>query len=227
MLLGALLTAAPLAANWARRPRPPAIGKRAEAAAGAMLPAVAAALMAVVVTAVIAALLLRWFLAAPRAESLAIGAALAAGSAYAAMPMRWVGHAARTASASIFLAASLLFAFALVVAAAPAETTRLLVLPAAALFLLHFAVITRYGWFRDELYYVASTRHLAFGYVDHPPFSIAFLALWTRLLGESLAVVRIPAHLSGAALALLTGLSARLTRMSAGYALRSPQCQPQ
>jgi hypothetical protein len=27
----------------------------------------------------------------------------------------------------------------------------------------------RYWWHRDELYYLASARHLALGYVDHPP----------------------------------------------------------
>ena len=35
----------------------------------------------------------------------------------------------------------------------------------------HLAVLTRYGWHRDELYYVVSGHHLAFGYPDQPPLS--------------------------------------------------------
>lgn len=35
----------------------------------------------------------------------------------------------------------------------------------------------RYGYFRDEFYYFACAEHLAWGYVDHPPLSIALLAL--------------------------------------------------
>ncbi len=35
----------------------------------------------------------------------------------------------------------------------------------------HLAVLTRYGWHRDELYYVVSGHHLAFGYPDQPPLT--------------------------------------------------------
>ena len=38
-----------------------------------------------------------------------------------------------------------------------------------------------YGYFRDELYYLASTAHLDLGYVDHPPLSIFVLAIWTSI----------------------------------------------
>ncbi|MBA2302803.1 MAG: glycosyltransferase, partial [Acidobacteria bacterium] len=33
------------------------------------------------------------------------------------------------------------------------------------------------GYFRDEFYYLACARRLAWGYVDHPPFSVALIAL--------------------------------------------------
>jgi len=37
---------------------------------------------------------------------------------------------------------------------------------ALAYFALHLATATRYGYFRDALYYLACSEHLAFGYVD-------------------------------------------------------------
>ncbi|MEO6710500.1 MAG: glycosyl transferase, family 39, partial [Planctomycetota bacterium] len=42
---------------------------------------------------------------------------------------------------------------------------------AALQLLLHFAVNATggYGFFRDEFYYLACSRHLAAGYVDLPP----------------------------------------------------------
>ena len=41
----------------------------------------------------------------------------------------------------------------------------------------------RYGYFSDEFYYLACSDHLAWGYVDHPPLSVAFLALIRAMLG--------------------------------------------
>ena len=61
---------------------------------------------------------------------------------------------------------------------------------ALAKLLLHLTAITRYGYFRDELYYLASTDHLDWGYVEHPPFSIAVLALVRHVLGDSLIALR-------------------------------------
>jgi hypothetical protein len=74
---------------------------------------------------------------------------------------------------------------------------------------LHLTAITQYGWFRDELYYVACARHLAWGYVDQPPLSIAVLALVTRVFGESLIAIRVVPMLAGAATVWLTGALAR------------------
>jgi 4-amino-4-deoxy-L-arabinose transferase-like glycosyltransferase len=82
-----------------------------------------------------------------------------------------------------------------------------------ATLLLHLAVAGRYHFFRDELYYIACSKHLAFGYVDQPPL-IAFLVWLTRhLLGSSLFALRVPAALAGAALVWLTG---RITRELGG-----------
>ena len=64
------------------------------------------------------------------------------------------------------------------------------------------AVIGPYGWFIDELYYRACAQRLAWGYVDHPPLSIAVLALARAPFGDSLLAMRaVPAlALAGTAL---------------------------
>jgi 4-amino-4-deoxy-L-arabinose transferase-like glycosyltransferase len=71
-----------------------------------------------------------------------------------------------------------------------------------------------YGYFIDELYYIACSKHLDFGYVDHPPLSILLLRLVRELLGDSLPALRLVPALSGAALVIVTGLIAR--RLGAG-----------
>ncbi|MGB5999045.1 MAG: glycosyl transferase, family 39, partial [Thermoanaerobaculia bacterium] len=58
----------------------------------------------------------------------------------------------------------------------------LLVFPAAKL-LIHLLTAQGYGYFRDELYYLACADHLAFGYVDQPPLSIFLLWLVRSLFG--------------------------------------------
>src|SRR5262245_15149731 len=73
---------------------------------------------------------------------------------------------------------------------------------------LHLSVITRYGYFRDELYYLASTDHLSLGYVDHPPLSIWLLAVVRGVFGFSLVAMRVAAALANAFTVLLTGLVA-------------------
>jgi len=74
---------------------------------------------------------------------------------------------------------------------------------------LHALAITHYGYFRDELYYLACARHLAWGYVDQPPFSIALLALNRAVLGDSLVALRWLPALSGAATVVMTGMLVR------------------
>ena len=73
---------------------------------------------------------------------------------------------------------------------------------------LHLLTINAYGWFRDELYYIACGEHLAFGYVDHPPL-VALIARVTQLLGGSLTVTRLPSVLAGMAVIWLCGAIAR------------------
>ncbi len=74
---------------------------------------------------------------------------------------------------------------------------------------LHLLTSHGYGYFRDELYYLACAERLDWGYVDHPPFSVALLALNRALLGDSLPALRFLPALAGAAIVFVTGLLAR------------------
>src|SRR6516164_5257479 len=76
-------------------------------------------------------------------------------------------------------------------------------------FLVHLLTNGRYGYFRDELYYITCARHLAFGYVDQPPLSILLLRLSQMLLGDSLFAIRLLPALAGAATVAHTGITAR------------------
>ena len=76
---------------------------------------------------------------------------------------------------------------------------------------LHLATVGLfgYGYFVDELYFLACARHLAWGFVDMPPLFPAIVALVHAGLGDSLLAVRLLPALAGAALVLMTGLMAR------------------
>jgi 4-amino-4-deoxy-L-arabinose transferase-like glycosyltransferase len=66
-----------------------------------------------------------------------------------------------------------------------------------------------YGYLTDELYYLDSADRLAWGYVAHPPFSIALLTLVRALLGDSLVAIRLVPALVGRAVVVLSGVMAR------------------
>ena len=55
-----------------------------------------------------------------------------------------------------------------------------------------------YGIFRDELYYLACTHHLASGYVDQPPLSIWILDAWTSVFGDNWRFIRLVPGFFGA-----------------------------
>ena len=70
-----------------------------------------------------------------------------------------------------------------------------------------------YGYVRDEFYYIACSNHMAWGYVDQPPFSIAALWLSRTLFGDTLFALRLFPAVSGA---LVTGLTCLITREMGG-----------
>lgn len=80
-----------------------------------------------------------------------------------------------------------------------------------------------YGIFADELYYLACARHLAAGYVDHPPLSIWILRA-LPVTGQSLLALRLAPALAGACTVFLTGLLARRLGGSPGAAFLAAAC---
>ena len=90
---------------------------------------------------------------------------------------------------------------------------------------LHLSGMARYGFFRDELYYIACSEHLARGYVDQPPLVALIAWLSRHLLGNSLAAFRVFPVLAGAATVYLTGWLAgelgggRLAQITAALAI--------
>jgi hypothetical protein len=97
-----------------------------------------------------------------------------------------------------------------VLARESARTSIVLLLSLAlAKLLIQFAGINHYGFFRDELYYMACGEHLAWGYIDQPPL-VALIAWFARhAFGDSLFAVRLLPALAGAAVVFLTGWIAR------------------
>jgi hypothetical protein len=73
----------------------------------------------------------------------------------------------------------------------------------AAKLLVHLVTAGRYGYFRDELYFLDLGRHLDWGYVDTAPL-IGLYAKVALLLGASLPVLRTIAAVAGAVRVALT-----------------------
>jgi hypothetical protein len=80
---------------------------------------------------------------------------------------------------------------------------------AAGKLLLHLLTAARYGIFRDEMYYLACSQRLAWGYVDHPPLTVFLAWLARHVFGESPLAIRLLPALAGAVMVWLTGKLAR------------------
>ena len=94
----------------------------------------------------------------------------------------------------------------------PAETQRadvLLIILGLASIALHLLCGGGYGYFRDELYAIACSKHLAWGYVDQPPLSEGILAIVGKLLGYSQLALRLLPALCGGVITFFVGRIAR------------------
>ncbi len=91
----------------------------------------------------------------------------------------------------------------------PLTATGVVLSIAACKLLIQLYSGQQYGYFRDELYYLACSRHLAWGYVDQPPL-IALIAWMVRsTIGDSLAAIHLLPALAGGFEIVLTALIAR------------------
>ena len=88
-------------------------------------------------------------------------------------------------------------------------TTRIIAGLAGIALVVHLLTIRRYGYFRDELYYIACARHLDFGYVDLAPLSAFLLRIELILFGSSLFALRTFPALASALTIALAGMLAR------------------
>lgn len=111
---------------------------------------------------------------------------------------------------------------------APVEVVGLAVLGTAKL-AVHLLTNASLGFHRDELYYLASARHLALGYVDYPPLTPLLARLALTLFGPSVFGLRLFTTLAGVAIVVMAGLIARelgggrfAQLLAAGAALASP-----
>ena len=66
-----------------------------------------------------------------------------------------------------------------------------------------------YGFFRDELYYLACSRHLDWGYVDQPPLIAAIGWMVRSVMGDSMMALRLLPAVAGACEVFLAALIAR------------------
>jgi 4-amino-4-deoxy-L-arabinose transferase-like glycosyltransferase len=80
---------------------------------------------------------------------------------------------------------------------------------AGGLAVLLLAFAGRYGYHRDELYFLRAGRELAFGYVDQPPLTPLVARAMDELFPGSLVALRTPSALAAGLVVLLTGLTAR------------------
>jgi 4-amino-4-deoxy-L-arabinose transferase-like glycosyltransferase len=93
--------------------------------------------------------------------------------------------------------------------AKPDFAWRWLVVLAGALVTLLLAFAARYGYHRDELYFIAIGGHPTFGYADQPPLVPLAAHAMDAVSGHSLFWLRVLPALAAGAVVVVTGLIAR------------------
>lgn len=104
-----------------------------------------------------------------------------------------------------------------------------LYLIALAALAAHLAANGKYGFHRDELQFIADSRHLAGGFVAYPPLTAFFAFLARTLFGESLMAYRAFPALAHAGVVVISGLVARALggkRFAAALAGLAACCSP-
>jgi len=76
-------------------------------------------------------------------------------------------------------------------------------------FALHVYAAKNYGYFVDELYFIACSKHLAWGYVDMPGLLSLVVRIERMLFGDGLHAIRFLAAVAGAVNLILAGAIAR------------------
>lgn len=80
---------------------------------------------------------------------------------------------------------------------------------AGGLTALLLSVADRYGYHRDELYFLVAGHHLAWGYPDQPPLVPLLARILSDIAPRSLVLLRTPSALSAGAVVVLSALSAK------------------
>lgn len=71
------------------------------------------------------------------------------------------------------------------------------------------ALADRYGYHRDEMYFLVAGRHPSWGYADQPPLTPMVARVMSAIDPNSVAVLRIPAIVAATAVVVCAGLMAR------------------
>src|ERR1700678_1865081 len=87
-----------------------------------------------------------------------------------------------------------------------APIDRRIFIVACSLFFILMALSARYGFHRDELYFLDCARHLAASYVDQPIFGPLLARISLELFGVSLTGLRLWPSLAAAGTVILGGL---------------------